>query len=109
MKRVLVVIVILLLVILALLLMGAIAGLAVKLLWWALLGLVIGALARLVLPGEQGFGILATALFGIAGSLLGGILGDAFGLGSILQFLLAIAVAAVLIATLGPRFSRSTA
>jgi len=103
------VIVILLVLILALLLVGAIAGLAVKLLWWALIGFVIGALARLVLPGEQAIGLLATALFGIAGSLLGGILADVFGLGSILQFALAIAVAAALIVTLGPRFSRSTA
>jgi len=105
----LVVIVLLLVIILALLLVGAIAGLAVKLLWWALVGFVIGALARLVLPGQQALGILATLLFGIAGSLLGGILADAFDLGAILQFVLAIAVAAVLIATLGPRFSRSTA
>jgi uncharacterized membrane protein YeaQ/YmgE (transglycosylase-associated protein family) len=100
------VVVVLLVVILALILAGALIGLAVKLLWWALIGLVIGGLARLVLPGEQALGIIATILFGIAGSLLGGILADAFGLGAILQFLLAIAVAAVLIATLGPRFSR---
>ncbi len=102
-----VVIVLLLVLILALLLVGAVAGLAVKLLWWALIGLVIGALARLVLPGQQPLGILATLLFGIAGSLLGGILADAFDFGAILQFVLAVAVAAVLIATLGPRFSRS--
>jgi len=102
----LVIVVALLVVILALLLMGALIGLAVKLLWWGLIGLVIGALARLVLPGDQPFGIIATMLYGIAGSLLGGILADAFGLGTILQFLLAIAVAALLIVLLGPRFSR---
>lgn len=101
-----VVIVLLLVLILALVLAGALIGLAVKLLWWALLGLAIGALARLVLPGDQALGILATILFGIAGSLLGGILADAFGLGAILQFVLAVAVAAALISLFGPRFSR---
>lgn len=100
------VVIVLLVVIVALLVAGALVGVALKLLWWALIGLVIGALARLVLPGDQALGILATILFGVAGSLLGGILADVFGLGAILQFVLAVAVAAVLIALFGPRFSR---
>jgi len=45
-------------------------------------------------------------LYGIAGSLLGGILANAFDLNSLIQFLVAIAVAALLIVLLGPRFSR---
>ena len=48
-------------------------------------------------PGEQQIGILATALYGIGGSLLGGILGDILDLGSILGFLLSIGVAVALI------------
>ncbi len=76
----------------------AVVGLAIKLLWWALLGLVIGALARLILPGRQAIGWLATAGAGIAGALLGGIIANALDLGSLLQFLVAIGVAAVLIA-----------
>jgi uncharacterized membrane protein YeaQ/YmgE (transglycosylase-associated protein family) len=36
-------------------------------------GLIIGALARLIVPGTGGMGILATALAGIAGSFLGGL------------------------------------
>jgi len=44
-----------------------IVGLVFNLLWWALLGLVIGALARLVLPGRQTIGWLGTAAAGIAG------------------------------------------
>ena len=79
----------------------AVLGLVLKLLWWALIGLVIGALARLVLPGEQAIGWLGTIGAGIAGSLLGGILGHAFGWGDLGQFLLAIAVAAGLIAIFG--------
>jgi uncharacterized membrane protein YeaQ/YmgE (transglycosylase-associated protein family) len=79
----------------------AVVGLALKLLWWALLGLVIGALARLILPGRQAIGWLATAGVGIAGALLGGIIADALEWGGVLQFLLAVAVAAALIAVLG--------
>lgn len=92
------IVVILLVVVLALLLAGALIGLAFKLLWFALIGLVIGGLARLVLPGRQEIGLLATALFGIAASLLGGIVGDAVGLGGFLQFVLAVALAALGIA-----------
>jgi uncharacterized membrane protein YeaQ/YmgE (transglycosylase-associated protein family) len=93
-----VVIVIILAVVLAIVLGIAIIGLALKLLWWALVGLVIGALARLVLPGMQPIGWLATIGAGIAGALLGGVVGDALDWGGFLQFLLAIAVAAGLIA-----------
>jgi uncharacterized membrane protein YeaQ/YmgE (transglycosylase-associated protein family) len=89
------VVVILLIVILALLLGGWLIGLAFSLLWLALTGLVIGALGRLVLPGRQAIGLLATALVGIAASLLGGILADAFDAGWIIQFLVAVALAAV--------------
>ena len=79
----------------------ALVGLALKLLWWALLGLVIGALARLVLPGRQAIGWLATAGAGVAGALLGGIIADALDWGGLLQFVLAVAVAAGLIAMVG--------
>ena len=38
-------------------------------------GLIIGALARLIIPGRQPFGILATAAIGVAGSIVGGLIG----------------------------------
>lgn len=76
-------------------------GLALKLLWWALLGLVIGALARLVVPGRQAMGILMTILVGVGGALLGGIIADALGVGSVIQFVIAVAVAALLVALVG--------
>ena len=57
-------------------------GLALKLLWWALVGLVTGALARLILRGKQSIGLLATAAAGIAGALLGGNVGHALDLGA---------------------------
>ena len=90
-----IVIVVLVIVVLALLLAGALVGLAFQLLWLALTGLIIGALGRLVLPGRQEISLLATALVGIAASLLGGILADAFDVGWFFQFLVAVALAAI--------------
>ena len=91
-----------LLAVVALFVIGAlVVGLALKLLWWALIGLVIGALGRLVLPGKQQIGLLWTAGAGIAAALLGGILAHVFGLGGFLQFVLAVGLAAVLIAVIG--------
>jgi uncharacterized membrane protein YeaQ/YmgE (transglycosylase-associated protein family) len=89
------IVVVLLIVILVLLLAGSLVGLAFSLLWLALTGLVIGALGRLVLPGRQKISMLATALIGIAASLLGGILASAFDAGGIIQFLVAVALAAI--------------
>lgn len=40
-------------------------------------GLVIGLLGRLLVPGRQPLGCVVTTLVGIAGSLLGGLLGEA--------------------------------
>jgi uncharacterized membrane protein YeaQ/YmgE (transglycosylase-associated protein family) len=89
------VVVILLIVVLALLLAGALIGFAFELLWLALTGLIIGALGRLVLPGKQEISLLATALVGIGASLLGGILADLFDVGWLVQFLVAVALAAI--------------
>ena len=59
-------------------------------------GLVIGLLARFVLPGPDPMSVLATIGYGLAGSLVGGILGRMLGLGN-LGLLLGIACAAGLI------------
>ena len=40
-----------------------------------IIGLIVGALARLIMPGRDPMGCLATALLGIAGSILGGVVG----------------------------------
>jgi uncharacterized membrane protein YeaQ/YmgE (transglycosylase-associated protein family) len=89
------VVVVLLIVVLALLLAGSLIGLAFSLLWLALTGLIIGALGRLVLPGRHDISLLATALVGIAASLLGGILAELFDVGWFIRFLVAVALAAV--------------
>lgn len=47
-----------------------------------ILGLIAGAIAKAILPGRQGGGILITMLLGVVGALLGGWLGSAiFGIG----------------------------
>lgn len=43
-----------------------------------LIGLIAGLLARAVMPGKQGMGLLATTLLGMAGSLIGGLVGSLF-------------------------------
>ena len=43
--------------------------------WLAVIGLIAGALARLLVPGRQNIGILATIVIGIVGSFVGGFLG----------------------------------
>jgi len=41
--------------------------------WWLIIGLIAGALARLIMPGRDPMGIIATILLGIVGSILGGL------------------------------------
>jgi uncharacterized membrane protein YeaQ/YmgE (transglycosylase-associated protein family) len=48
-----------------------------------IIGIVIGILARLVLPGRQRIGVGMTILLGIAGALVGGIVASAIGTGDI--------------------------
>ena len=47
--------------------------------WMAVIGFVVGLVARAVLPGTQSLGIILTALLGIAGSFLAGFAGQAMG------------------------------
>lgn len=42
---------------------------------WMLAGLIIGAIARFVVPGPQPMGLLKTMLLGVAGSFVGGFIG----------------------------------
>ena len=51
-----------------------------NILWTIIVGLVVGALAKLIMPGRDGGSILMTILLGIGGSLLAGFLGRAMGL-----------------------------
>lgn len=44
--------------------------------WSLIVGLVIGAFARLFVPGHQNLGILMTSILGIVGSFVGGFVGS---------------------------------
>jgi len=50
-----------------------------NLLWTALIGLVVGAIAKFIMPGKEPGGIFVTMLIGIAGSFLGTWIGRAVG------------------------------
>jgi uncharacterized membrane protein YeaQ/YmgE (transglycosylase-associated protein family) len=65
-----------------------------------IVGLVIGALARLVLPGKQNISILLTIVVGIVAALIGSFIADALGVGDTngidwIELLIQIALAAV--------------
>lgn len=65
-------------------------------------GLIIGALARLIKPGKQDLGIIATLVLGLVGSVIGGTIAWVLGTGSIwelniLGFVLAVVAAVLLI------------
>jgi uncharacterized membrane protein YeaQ/YmgE (transglycosylase-associated protein family) len=55
----------------------------VQILGLIIIGIIIGVLARLVLPGRQRIGMLMTVLLGIGGALVGGIVANAIGTGDI--------------------------
>lgn len=53
---------------------------------WIVLGLVAGAIAKLVMPGDQRGGCLLTTLLGVAGALVGGFIGRQLGYGGVETF-----------------------
>jgi uncharacterized membrane protein YeaQ/YmgE (transglycosylase-associated protein family) len=68
---------------------------------WILFGLIVGALAKLVMPGRDPGGIIVTMLLGIAGAVIGGFVGRALGMyqeGEAAGFLMSFVGAVVLLA-----------
>lgn len=53
---------------------------------WVLFGLVAGAIAKLLTPGDDKGGCLLTIILGIAGAALGGWIGTQLGFGSVTGF-----------------------
>jgi uncharacterized membrane protein YeaQ/YmgE (transglycosylase-associated protein family) len=51
-----------------------------EILSWIVFGLVIGIIAKLLMPGKDPGGFIVTTLLGIAGALVGGFVGRATGL-----------------------------
>jgi uncharacterized membrane protein YeaQ/YmgE (transglycosylase-associated protein family) len=67
---------------------------------WVLFGLVVGVIAKLLMPGRDPGGIIVTILLGIVGAVLGGFLGRALGLygpGDAAGFLMSLLGAVVLL------------
>ena len=66
--------------------------------------MVIGALARLIKPGKQNLGLLATLLLGLVGSVIGGVVASLLGTGDIFElnflgFIVAVIAAVLLVGT----------
>jgi uncharacterized membrane protein YeaQ/YmgE (transglycosylase-associated protein family) len=72
---------------------------------WLLIGLVVGALARLVVPGRQHIGLIMTILIGIVAAVVGGILTAAvLGAGhTVITFIVAVLAAALLVSAFTTR------
>jgi uncharacterized membrane protein YeaQ/YmgE (transglycosylase-associated protein family) len=71
-------------------------------------GLIIGALARLVVPGRNPIGLGMTILLGIVGAIAGGLVSYAIGLHGFLTLIVSVVIAALLVAMIsGTRRSRS--
>jgi len=77
---------------------------------WIVFGLVVGILAKFLMPGRDGGGIIVTTILGIVGALLGGFIGQTLGLygpgdaaGFFMALLGAIIVLAIYRVTLGRR------
>ena len=53
---------------------------------WIIMGLIVGALAKFLMPGDDPGGIIVTILIGIAGACIGGFVGAKLGLGTVSGF-----------------------
>ncbi len=53
---------------------------------WLLMGLIVGLLAKFIMPGKESGGIIVTILLGIGGGLLGGLIGSWLGWGTVSGF-----------------------
>jgi uncharacterized membrane protein YeaQ/YmgE (transglycosylase-associated protein family) len=47
-----------------------------SIIWWVIIGAVADALAKFIMPGREGGGIITTILLGIVGGLVGGFLAE---------------------------------
>lgn len=77
---------------------------------WIVLGLIVGMLAKWIMPGRDPGGLVVTIVIGIAGALIGGFLASALGLGTVTGFnvpSLVIAIAGALLLLWGQRRLRA--
>ena len=81
-------------------------------LWVAIIGLIVGALAKFIMPGKDPGGIIITMLLGIAGSFIGSFIGRALGFyqpGQAAGFIMSLVGAIILLALYRLLFKRSAA
>ena len=72
-----------------------------NLLSWIVLGLLAGAIAKLVIPGPDGGGILGTLLLGIIGAFVGGSLAMFFTTGRLALTATTLSIPGILLAVVG--------
>jgi len=53
---------------------------------WIIMGLIVGALAKFIMPGKDPGGLVVTILIGIAGAFVGGYIGTFLGFGKVTGF-----------------------
>lgn len=53
---------------------------------WIIFGLIAGALAKLIMPGNQNMGWIMTIILGIVGAFVGGFIGSLLGMGTVEEF-----------------------
>jgi uncharacterized membrane protein YeaQ/YmgE (transglycosylase-associated protein family) len=78
---------------------------------WIFFGLIVGIVAKLLMPGRDPGGFIVTILLGIAGALVGGFLGRAMGLygeGDAAGFLMSVVGAIVLLLIYRMSFGKRT-
>ncbi|MBW4652001.1 MAG: GlsB/YeaQ/YmgE family stress response membrane protein [Kaiparowitsia implicata GSE-PSE-MK54-09C] len=68
---------------------------------WIILGLLAGAIAKAIVPGRQGGGILGTMLLGIVGAFIGGTLVTLLTEGSLAFTATSLSIPGVIVAVLG--------
>jgi uncharacterized membrane protein YeaQ/YmgE (transglycosylase-associated protein family) len=64
---------------------------------WIFVGLIAGALGKLISPGDDGGGWILTIILGIIGAIIGGFISSALGMGGVTGF----NIGSILVATLG--------
>ncbi len=72
--------------------------------WMAIVGFVVGLLARAIMPGTQSLGIILVTVLGIAGSFVAGLVGQALGWyqpGQAAGFIVSVIGAVVLLFVVG--------
>ena len=63
---------------------------------WIILGLIAGAIAKLILPGKDPGGIIVTIVIGIVGAIIGGYISTLLGLGTVTGFNIGSLIIAVI-------------